>query len=215
MKKFINDLQSLCPIYLNNNVDFICKLENNLYLKSINHDYLEQIEYLNLKELRYFLKNNSELLPEKIKYTKNQNTKINDTTSYDYYLERLEYLDSSYFENLDKLEYEKIKKMCELEAKKEIEFLEQNKVFLKITHEILKAFLNCLKIILLENNKNLLPDIEKTYFKILIFIQLIILLLYSTFILFYQLIFSGRKLFYLIINSMKYFVSNRKNITIC
>lgn len=209
MKKFINDLQSYCPVYLNNNVDFICKIENDLYLKSINHNYLDEIEYLSLKDLRYFLKNNSELLPEKVKYTKNINKKI-DTNSYDYYLERLENLDSDYFDNFDnfdKLEYEKIKKMCELETKKELEFLEQNKIYLKITYEILKAFLNCMKIILLENNKNLSAGIKKTYYKILIFIQLLIMLLYSINILY------SRKLLYLILNSIRYYAAARKNIT--
>ena len=213
MKQFINDLQAYIPVYLNNAIDFICKIKNDLYLKSITHDYLEQIEYLNLKELRYFLKNNSELLPEKVKYTKNLNTKKIDSTSYDYYLERLENLSHDYFDNLDKLEYLKIKKMCELETKKELEFLENNKVYLKINKDILQVFLNCLKIILAENNKNIFSNIKKTYYKIIIFIQLIILLLYSTFILFYQLIFSARKLFYSIINSIRYYVSNRKNIT--
>lgn len=213
MKQFINDLQAYIPVYLNNAVDFICKIKNDLYLKSITYDYLEQVEYLNLQELRYFLKNNSELLPEKVKYTKNLNIKKIDVTSYDYYLERLENLDSNYFENLDKLEYLKIKKMCELETKKEIEFLEKNKVYLKINKDILLAFLNCLKIILVENNKNIFSCCKKTYYKIIIFLQLIILLLYSTFILFYQLIFSTRKLSYLIINSIRYYVAARKNIT--
>lgn len=213
MKQFINDLQACIPVYLNNAIDFICKIKNDLYLKSIHHDYLENIEYLNLKELRYFLKNNSELLPEKIKYTKNLNTKKIDYTSYDYYLERLENLSPDYFDDLDKLEYLKIKKMCELETKKELEFLENNKVYLKINKDILQVFLNCLEIILAENNKNIFSCIKKTYYKILIFIQLVILLLYSTFILFYQLFFYVRKVFYLVINSIRYYVSARKNIT--
>lgn len=213
MKQFINDLQACIPVYLNNAIDFICKIKNDLYLKSIHHNYLEQIEYLNLKELRYFLKNNSELLPEKVKYTKNLNTKKIDSTSYDYYLERLDNLSPDYFENLDKLEYLKIKKMCELETKKELEFLENNKVYLKINKDILQVFLNCLKIILTENNNIRFNHTKKTYYKILIFIQLVILLLYSTFILFYQLILYKRKVFYLILNSTRYYVAARKNIT--